>query len=196
MKVTILHFIICRSIHGRNLSESLQFCLSISHKNCMLTTKIIVRRLHWHFRALCTLLFIFGVHNQMFMYTTEFWLDKFYIWVHKCSFLLKWRFVYTAAPTAWFLCTSESLRWVFSVPKSSQGTLFCTKEYKMHSCVISSDFVCVHKSTYWNVVDARVHQQFYCVSCGGINNLIWIFSLHFDIRYPYYLLLILHLRNR
>ena len=48
--------------------------------------------------------------------------------------------------------------------------------------VIPSDFVCVHKSTCWNVVDARVHQQFYCVSCGGINNLIWIFSLHFDIR--------------
>ena len=182
MKVTILHFVICRSIHGRNLSEALQFCLSISHKNCMLTRKIIVRRLHWYFRALCTLLFISRVHNQMFMYTTEFWLNKFYIWVHKCSFLLKWRFVYTVAPTAWFLCTSESLRWAFSVPKSSQGILLCTEEYKMHSCVISSDFVYVHKSTYWNVVDARVHQQFYCVSCGGINNLIWIFSLHFDIR--------------
>ena len=52
----------------------------------------------------------------------------------------------------------------------------------MHSYVISSDFVCVHKSTYWNVVNVRVHQQFYCVICGGINNLIWIFSLHFDIR--------------
>ena len=33
----------------------------------------------------------------------------------------------------------------------------------MHSCAISSDFVCVHKSTYWNVVDARGHQQFYCL---------------------------------
>ena len=55
----------------------------------------------------------------------------------------------------------------------------------MHSCMISSDFVCVHKSTYWNVVDARVHKQFYCVSCGGINNLIWIFSLHFDIRWMF-----------
>ena len=52
----------------------------------------------------------------------------------------------------------------------------------MHSCVMSSEFFCVHKSTYWNVVNTRVHQQFYCVSCGGINNLIWIFSLHFDIR--------------
>ena len=80
-------------------------------------------------------------------------------------------------------CTSESLRLVFSVPKSSQGILLCTKEYKMHSFVISSDFVCVHKSTYWNVVNASVHQQFYCVSCGGINNLIWIFSLHFQIHY-------------
>ena len=60
----------------------------------------------------------------------------------------------------------------------------------MHSCVISSDFVCVHKSTYWNVVDARVHQQFYCVSCGSIDNLIWIFSLHFDIRcYCFYCIL-------
>ena len=68
------------------------------------------------------------------------------------------------------------------MPKSSQGILLCTKEYKMHSCVISSDFVCVHESTYWNVVNVRVHQQFYCVICGGIDNLIWIFSLHFDIR--------------
>ena len=49
----------------------------------------------------------------------------------------------------------------------------------MHSCVISSDFVCVHKSIFWNVVNARVHKQFYGVSCGDINNLIWIFSLHF-----------------
>ena len=52
----------------------------------------------------------------------------------------------------------------------------------MHSCVISSEFFCVHKSTYWNVVNTSVHQQFYCVSCGGINNLVWIFSLHFNIR--------------
>ena len=52
----------------------------------------------------------------------------------------------------------------------------------MHTCVISSEFFCVHKSTYWNIVNTRVHQQFYCVSCGGINNQIWIFSLHFDIR--------------
>ena len=52
----------------------------------------------------------------------------------------------------------------------------------MHSCGISSEFFCVHKSTYWNVVNTRIRQQFYCVSCGGINNLIWIFSLHFDIR--------------
>ena len=65
--------------------------------------------------------------------------------------------------------------------KSSRGILLCTQEYKMHSCVISSDFFCVHKSTYRNVVNARIHQQFYCVSHGGINNLIWIFSLHFDI---------------
>ena len=80
------------------------------HKNCMLTTKIGVRNLHWYFRALWTLLFISRVHNQMLKYTTEFWLDKFYIWVHKWSFLLKWRFVYTVALTAWFLYTSESLR--------------------------------------------------------------------------------------
>ena len=90
------------------------------HKNYMLTTKIIVRRLHWYLRALWTLLFISRVHNQMLMYTTEFWLDKFYIWVHKWSFLLKWRFVYTAALTAWFLCTPESLRWIFSIPKSTK----------------------------------------------------------------------------
>ena len=53
----------------------------------------------------------------------------------------------------------------------------------MYSGVVSSDLFCVHKSTYWIVVNKRVHQQFYCVSCGGINNLIWIFSLHFDICY-------------
>ena len=81
-------------------------------------------------------------------------------------------FVYIREPQMGIQCTQE-----FS------GILLCTKEYKMHSCVISSDFVCVHKSTYWNVVNARVHQQFYCVSCGGINSLIWIFSLHFNIRY-------------
>ena len=52
----------------------------------------------------------------------------------------------------------------------------------MHSCGILSDFFCVHRSTYWNVVNAKVHKQFYCVSCGGTDNLIWIFSLHFDIR--------------
>ena len=51
----------------------------------------------------------------------------------------------------------------------------------MLSGVVSSDLFCVHKSTYWNVVNTRVHLQFYCVSCGGINNPIWIFSLHFDI---------------
>ena len=147
----------------------------------MLTTKIMVWGIHWYFLALWTLLFISRVHNQMLMYTTKFLLDKFYIWVQKWPFLLKWRFVYTAALRAWFLCTSASLRQVFSVPKSSEGIPLCTKEYKMHSCVISSDFVCVHKSTYWNVVNVRVHQQFYCVICGGINNLIWIFSLHFDI---------------
>ena len=110
------------------------------HKNCMFTTKIIVRRLHWYFRALWTLLFISGVHNQTLMYTTECWLDKFYIWIHKWSFLLKWRLVYTVALTAWFLCTSESLRWIFSVPKSSHGILLCTQEYKMHYCLISFDF--------------------------------------------------------
>ena len=84
------------------------------------------------------------------------------------------------------MCTSESLRSIFSVPKSSQGILLCTQKYKMHSYVISSDFFCVHKSAYWDVVNTREHQQFYCVSCGGINNLIWIFSLHFDIRYEYF----------
>ena len=78
---------------------------------------------------------------------------------------------------------------MFSVPKSSQGILLCTQEYNMQSCVISSDFFCVHKSTYWNLVNTRVHQQFYCVSCGGIDNLIWIFSLHFDIRYMSFALL-------
>ena len=31
-------------------------------------------------------------------------------------------------------------------------------------------------------MNVGVHQQFYCVICGGINNLIWIFSLHFEIR--------------
>ena len=78
---------------------------------------------------------------------------------------------------------SQGLIFVYiSVHESSQSILLCTQEYKMHSCVISSKFFCVHKSTYWNVVNTRVHQQFCCVSCGGINNLIWIFSLHFDIR--------------
>ena len=149
----------------------------------MLTTNVIVRRLHWYFRALWTPLLISRVPAQMLMYTTEFWLEKIYFWVHKWSFLLKWRFVYTAALTAWFLCASESLRWIFSVSKSSRGILLCKQEYKMHSCVISTDFFCVHKSTYWNVVNARVHKQFYCVSCGGIDNLILIFSLHFDIRF-------------
>ena len=61
---------------------------------------------------------------------------------------------------------------MLSVPKSSQSILLCTQGYKMHSCVISSDFFCVYKGTCWNVVNIRVNQQFYCVSCGGINNLI------------------------
>ena len=80
-------------------------------------------------------------------------------------------FVYIREPQMDIQCTQE-----FS------GYSVVSQEYKIHSCVISSDFVCVHKSTYWNVVNARVHTQFYCVSCGGIDNLIWIFSLHFDIR--------------
>ena len=156
MKVTILHFIICRSkaatISLRPYSSVHLFHI-YRHKNCMLTTKIIVRRLHWYFRAFWTPLFISKEHNQMLMYTTEFWLDNFYIWIHKWSFLLKWRSVYTVAPTVWFLCTSESLRWMFSVPKSSQSILLCTQKYKMHSCVTSSDLFCVHKSIFWNVVN-------------------------------------------
>ena len=50
-------------------------------------------------------------------------------------------FVYIKEPQVGILCTQEF----------SQGILLCTKEYKMHFCVISSDFVRVHKSTYWNV---------------------------------------------
>ena len=69
-------------------------------------------------------------------------------------------FVYIREPQMDIQCT-----------KSSQGILLRTQEYKMHSCMISSDFFCVHKGTYWNVVNARVHEQFYCVSCGGIDNL-------------------------
>ena len=80
-------------------------------------------------------------------------------------------FVYVREPQMDIQCIQEF-----------RGTLLCTQEYKMHYCVISSDFFCVDKSTYWNVVNAKVHEQFYCVSCGGINNLIWVFSLHFDIR--------------
>ena len=49
----------------------------------------------------------------------------------------------------------------------------------MHSCVISSDT----KAHIGMLRTQEYNQQFYCVSCGGINNLIWIFSLYFDIRF-------------
>ena len=93
-----------------------------------------------------------------------------------------------------------SIEMMFCVRSSSHGLIFvyirepqmdiqCTQEFSKYSvvytrvqnallCDLSPDFFCVHKSTYWNVVNARVHQQLYYVSCGGISNLIWIFSLH------------------
>ena len=71
--------------------------------------------------------------------------------------------------------------------RASDG--YCTQDFSVVYTRVQNAFLCdlsrvlcVHKSTYWNVVNTRVHQQFYCVSCGGINNLICIFSLQFDIR--------------
>ena len=91
-----------------------------------------------------------------------------------------------------FCVHSSSHCLIFMHIRKPQMDIQYTQEFSGYSVVytrvqnaflcISSDFVCVHKSTYWNVVNARVHTQFYCVSCGGTDNLIWIFSLHFDIR--------------
>ena len=180
MKLTILHFIICRSIH---VAISLRPYSSVylfhkhRHKNCMLTTNIIVWRLHWYFRALWTLLFISRVHNQMLMYTAES-RELNSDWTNVT-------FEFTSGRSRLDFWVHQRASDRYSVYPRVLRVFCSTQEYKMHSCVISSEFLCVHKSTYWNVVNTRVHQQFYCVSCGSINNLIWIFSLHFDIRFEF-----------
>ena len=70
------------------------------------------------------------------------------------------------------LCISKDVRLASCVHNSTHCILFSTHKYIMHSVmytrlqmlsdVVSFDLFCVHKSTYWNVVNTRVHQQLYC----------------------------------
>ena len=64
--------------------------------------------------------------------------------------------------------------------------LLCTQhsqEFVIHSFVETITFLYQHKTAQWNVVYTRVQCPFYYRTCGSIRNLIWIFSLEFDIHY-------------
>ena len=138
MKVTILHFIICRPIHNRNLSEALQFCLSILHKKA--------QKLHAYNKdnsMETPLVFSCFVDTTVHLQSTQ--LNAY---VH--NLILIGQILHLSSEVAF------SIETTFCVHSSSQGLIF------VHISEPQTGIQCTQEFSGYSVVHKRVQNSFLC----------------------------------